>query len=418
MRKFLIAFVINAISFFVAIILSRSLVHAHGPMSNAGVKPVLADLTALKALQIPTLYTDEKLNIGFAYLTPAMEEQLHQSSHILGKCGSFESLENMQDISVMQVQGMLSDLQAVHSKNLQYMIAPFASVRVQAKPEITEAITQVSEDELRNWVTWLSQFPSRYNKAAQPNNHVIALKEKLDNLVQTAPYPVQVDLISHRSTPQKSIRVHIEGKSKPNEIVVIGGHLDSISGWGGSGKAPGADDNASGSANVLEALRIVLTKAQPERSIEFFWYAGEESGLLGSAEIADTYKQQKKDVVGVLQLDMTLFPGEGEFVIGNVQDFTSAWLRDYFVAMNEQYLKVRLVNDECGYGCSDHASWYRKGFPTVLPFEATTRTMNKNIHTPQDLITNQSSFRHSAVFSKIAVVFALDLGNSDLRQPY
>jgi leucyl aminopeptidase len=155
----------------------------------------------------------------------------------------------------------------------------------------------------------------------------------------------------------------------------------------------------------------------PERTLEFFWYAGEESGLLGSAEIAEDYKNNGRDVVGVLQLDMTLFPGNGELVIGNVSDFTDAWLRDYFVRINDAYLHARLVDDKCGYGCSDHASWHRRGYATLLPFEATTQTMNPDIHTERDLITSRSSFSHSAVFARLAVIFALDLGNSTQRPP-
>ena len=115
---------------------------------------------------------------------------------------------------------------------------------------------------------------------------------------------------------------------------------------------------------------------------------------------------------------MTLFPGEGEFVIGNVTDFTSAWLRDWMVAANQSYFKVRFVEDQCGYGCSDHASWYRQGYPTLLPFEATTKSMNHAIHTVDDVLGPQSSTRHSLVFSRIALAFAMDFGNSAMLQPY
>jgi leucyl aminopeptidase len=186
----------------------------------------------------------------------------------------------------------------------------------------------------------------------------------------------------------------------------------------GGKQAPGADDNASGSANLIEALRIMLAQPQPQRSIDFFWYAGEEQGLLGSAEIAKTYKAQKADVIAVLQLDMTLYPGAGESIIGSMNDFTSAWLRDYLKAMNDTYLHAQIVDDKCGYGCSDHASWNRQGYPALMPFETTFRGMNHNIHTAKDVITPDSNFRHSMLYTKIALVMAMDLGNSDARQPY
>ena len=97
-------------------------------------------------------------------------------------------------------------------------------------------------------------------------------------------------------------------------------------------------------------------------------------------------------------------------------DFTSAWLRGYLVDLNDMYIKAKIINDKCGYGCSDHASWHKQGYPTIMPFEATFSGMNSNIHTARDVINPDSSFQHAAIFSKIALAIALDLGNSTLRE--
>ena len=104
-------------------------------------------------------------------------------------------------------------------------------------------------------------------------------------------------------------------------------------------------------------------------------------------------------------------------MIGSMTDFTSAWLRDYLRALNETYIHATISEDKCGYGCSDHASWYKNGYPTLMPFEATMRKMNNNIHTVRDVISPTSNFAHSAMYSKIAVIFGMDLANSDARQP-
>jgi leucyl aminopeptidase len=262
----------------------------------------------------------------------------------------------------------------------------------------------------------MSKFPSRYNRASDPNVHVRALVEQLKVLGFNSKYPLRVDMIDHTSTQQKTIRVHIEGTQRPNEIVVLGAHFDSITMSGNL--APGSDDNASGSANLLDALRVLITKPAPARSVEFFWYAGEESGLLGSAEIAKAYKSQKANVVGALQLDMTLFPGTGSGKIGMMTDYTSPWLRDFVGGLNTAYVGAELIDSSCGYGCSDHASWYRQGYPTVIPFEATMDDMNHNIHTPRDIINAQSNFDHSLLFSKLALSYVLELANSTQKQPF
>lgn len=390
------------------------------------LKPVLAELTDLQALHIPFVSADPTTNVGYALITPKMELALSEHSHSVGKCAGFEDLtaelgaKDLHSLQTVSGAGLLSQLSAHRKADELYKVAPFAALSVEKNPAIEAALTEVNTTNIQAHIQWLSSFPSRDNRLAEPNRHVVEMEKGLNEMLKGASVPYQVDLIQHTQTQQKSIRVRLLGKTRPDEILVLGGHLDSINHTSGgrNGLAPGADDNASGSADLLEALRVVMTKPQAERTIEFFWYAGEESGLLGSAEIARQYKAENKKVIAVMQLDMTLFPGSGEFVIGNMTDFTSPWMHEYFKAVNEIYLHARIVDDKCGYGCSDHASWYRQGYPALMPFEATMSSMNHNIHTAKDLIDASSNFRHATVFAKLAVVLAMDLANSSLKQPY
>lgn len=393
---------------------------AHVPtLENFETKPILADLKDLRALNIPVLAKDERIEVGYAIVTPIMQQRIQERSHTVGKCGGFEDLSLDMHIQGAGFVGILDSLAAIQEKNAMYESAPFAALSLEKNLAIEAAMTEVSEDNLRSYVTWLSSFPSRSNRDADPNRHVVEMKTRLEAMLAGSSIPYEVSEINHTSTKQRTLKVRLVGSERPSEIVVLGGHLDSINqSWGGGKNAPGADDNASGSANLIEALRIMMNKAQPKRTVEFFWYAGEESGLLGSAEIAKQYKAEKKDVVAVLQLDMTLFAGSGELVIGSMTDFTSAWLRDYLKAANETYIHARIVDDKCGYGCSDHASWNRQGYPALMPFEATFSKSNKNIHSTRDVISPESNFKHSAAYTKIALVIGMDLANSTARQPY
>lgn len=403
-----------------ALLFAASSAMAHvSPLENFESKPILADLNDLRALNIPILAKDESVNVGYAVVTPMMQYRIQERSHSVGKCGGFEDLS--QDV-VLQAKGfdhILKSMAQNKAANDLYEKGPFRSLALTNDVKIEQALGEVREDNLRAYVQWLSSFPNRFNKDASPNKHIGDMKLRLEAMLSNSLIPYEISEISHSSTPQNSLRVRLLGSERPHEIVVLGGHLDSINqGWGGDKQAPGADDNASGSANLIEALRILMEKDQPKRTIEFFWYAGEESGLLGSAEIAKQYKAEKKDVIAVLQLDMTLFPGSGEYTIGSMTDFTSAWLRDYLKAMNTTYLNAKIVDDKCGYGCSDHASWNRQGYPALMPFESSFRGSNKNIHTAKDVISPELNFKHSAVYTKIAIVMAMDLGNSQARQPY
>lgn len=405
---------------FITAMLATSLAWSHDPASYSPMVHAFVDLNLIKSLGLHALTTDHNANVGYVMLTEQDQIKLSQLNHQMGKCGGFEAVQVSQNWPVSEMKEKLSTLSTQVAKNNHWANFAIRSVDlVLPNQSIREAIDQVSESSLKGYVEWLSSFHSRNHKYTNKNDHVLALKEKLQKMLEGSKQVFEIQTISHRSTQQLSLHLRLVGKDRPNEILVLGGHLDSVSGWsGGNQRSPGADDNASGSANLIEIVRILASQEPTSRTLDFFWYAAEEAGLLGSAEIAESYKLNKKTVVGVLQLDMTLFPGEGELVVGNVSDYTSAWLRDWLVSANQTYLDLTLVDDKCGYACSDHASWFRNGFPTLLPFEATTNTMNKQIHTANDVINTKSSFRHSAQFSKIGLIFALDLGNSDKTQPY
>jgi bacterial leucyl aminopeptidase len=377
------------------------------PMTSFA-KPVLANLNLLTAAGIPTQFSDKDLGVGYANIDAFQESLLSRFSHAAGKCGGFEAVEGLSEVDVKASLKNLSSMKikADNSKSLLKLYS------FPEKRHIAQAVSELSAQNLRTWVEWMSSYPQRYNKAKDPNVHVRALVEKLNQQISAAGLnDVTVETIDHVSTKQKSIRVTFPGTTRPSEILALGAHFDSINHWDPS-KAPGADDDGSGSANLLEVFRVLLSQPRTERTLELYWYAGEESGLLGSAEIAKNYKAQNKNVIAVMQLDMTLFPGAGSGKIGLINDFTSPWLNSVITALNDTYVNATILDDECGYACSDHASWHRQGFPAATPFEATSSLMNKNLHTTKDVIDTRSDFEHSLLFSKLAMAYFLELGNS------
>lgn len=390
---------------------------------------VLAELKVLEKLSIPVLSQDLELGLGVGQATDSQKQGLSEWSHSRGKCGGFELLSEKilgwpearkggpHVSELAKAERVFLPLRKQREKEKNYLSTYLKKNLIVFRPEISSLIEKAKKEELEAHVKWLQSYPNRFHRADDPNKHVSDLEKKVQSLLLGSSLSGEVRQVAHSSTKQRSLKLSLAGKSRPQEIVVLGGHLDSVNqGFFISKRAPGADDNASGSSNLIEALRVFLDQGkQPERTVEFFWYAGEEAGLLGSGEIAESYAQDSKDVVAVLQLDMTLHPGAGVFTLGNVTDYTSAWLRQFFVEANNLYLKANLIEDQCGYACSDHASWFRRGYSTLLPFEADTSTMNPLIHTERDLINGSSNFEHSLVFTKLAIIFAEELGNSDLR---
>src|SRR5271167_1741241 len=90
----------------------------------------------------------------------------------------------------------------------------------------------------------------------------------------------------------------IKGSEKPNECVIIGAHLDS---WD---LGTGATDNGTGSAVVMEAARaLVKSGLEPNRTIRFILFTGEEQGLCGSHAYVTAHKDEMGKISGVLVHD-------------------------------------------------------------------------------------------------------------------
>jgi leucyl aminopeptidase len=221
-----------------------------------------------------------------------------------------------------------------------------------------------------------------------------------------------VELFTHSRWSQPSVVATLVGTEFPDEIVVIGGHGDSIgSQFGGeTARAPGADDNASGIATFTEAMRVILDSGwHPKRTIKFMSYAAEEVGLRGSKEIAQSFASAGRKVVGVMQFDMTAFNGSNSR-IGLMRDYTNDALSDFTIKLIDEYVSYGWVNDECGYACSDHASWTSAGYPSAMPFESTYDGHNHNIHTARDTIENaDATGGHSAKFAKLALAYLVEV---------
>ena len=77
----------------------------------------------------------------------------------------------------------------------------------------------------------------------------------------------------------------------------------------------------------------------------------------------------------------------------------------------DQYLpEYTRGTSRCGYGCSDHASWSRRGYPASFPHEATMAESNKKIHTTKDTIEQSGGHAlHAAKFSKLGIAYLVEL---------
>lgn len=271
-------------------------------------------------------------------------------------------------------------------------------------------IAQVQAIEIQKTIEKLSSFRNRYYKSSTGVDSQKWLKSHWEKIT-AGRTDATVKFFKHDRWPQPSLIATIKGKS--DDVIVIGGHADSIAGFWGREKAraPGADDNASGIGTVTEIMRLLVDSSfQPEKTIKFMAYAAEEVGLLGSKEIATSFKNKGINVVGALQLDMTNYKGS-EVDIVMMTDFTNQAQNAFLGKLIDTYLPtIKWGYDKCGYACSDHASWNRQGYPVSMPFESKKNDMNGKIHTGKDTISQSGgTAEHAAKFARMGVAFVLEL---------
>jgi Zn-dependent M28 family amino/carboxypeptidase len=184
-----------------------------------------------------------------------------------------------------------------------------------------------------------------------------------------------------------------------DHIYILCAHYDSISATSRvnpSGPAPGADDNASGSAAVLEAARI-LSQHGFNRTIRFVHFAGEEQGLIGSAHYAAAAAQRGDLIDGVINLDMIAYesvpPDDHIVEVHAGVNPASIALANALASNMAEYglhLVPQIITSD-STNRSDHASFWNQGYPAVLGIED-WQDFNPYYHSAGDTLANMQPF--------------------------
>ncbi|PFH51833.1 hypothetical protein AMATHDRAFT_141573 [Amanita thiersii Skay4041] len=275
---------------------------------------------------------------------------------------------------------------------------------------VTPILSTISTSNMQSYLSQLTAFNNRYYTSTTGADASTYILNTIRGIASNAGRSdITVNFFTH-SWRQPSIIAKIPGSSPSSPIVILGAHMDSINlNSPSTGRAPGADDDGTGTVNLIEAFRALLAAGfRPTAPVEFHWYSAEEVGLLGSQAIATNYRNAGVNVFAFMQLDMSgYFKSGSTEVIALEADYINTSLNTFLKSLITTYSRLPWANDiPCGYACSDHASWYKQGYPGVMPFEAITGNDNPNIHTSSDTTV---SWSHSLEFAKIAVAFAYEL---------
>lgn len=201
------------------------------------------------------------------------------------------------------------------------------------------------------------------------------------------PYSIQlvpkVDLEVHTKYEKEKEVVNVVGiieGSDPdlkNEYLIIGAHLDHVGSQAGKIYFPGANDNASGSAALLQIAReFSNTKEKPKRSIIFVFFACEEQGLYGSKYFSENMKFSKEKVKAMVNLDCV---GYGDSIqIGGGESAQALWnIAKQIDNENDKLLVTRTWKG----GGADAEPFFEKGIQTL--YFVTTNSY-KHLHMLSD----------------------------------
>ncbi|KAI8147510.1 hypothetical protein BJV82DRAFT_654206 [Fennellomyces sp. T-0311] len=276
-------------------------------------------------------------------------------------------------------------------------------------------IQNLTTEHMEEWLETFTSFRTRYYKSRWGAQSSEWLESKIEEVAAPAADRITVSKFKHQ-WDQYSIIARFEGSNEDlsNEAVIISAHQDSVNMWlPPFGRSPGADDDGSGTVTILETFRSLVEGGfAPERPVEFHWYSAEEGGLLGSQEVAKSYSSKGKEIVAMIQNDMTGYIGARGEVIGLVTDYVNEKLTEFMRKLIDTYADIPYVNTECGYACSDHASWRKYGYPSSFMIESAFDDSNHYIHTPGDTI-DKLSFDHMLQFSKVLVGFAVEFSHPE-----
>ncbi len=280
------------------------------------------------------------------------------------------------------------------------------AVPTQINPAIAEMVDSVSIDRINTRVQRLQDFGTRYSS----HDSCLAAANWIKLQFESA----GIDSVFFHKWAQRyhpNVVAVIPGSANPDKIVIIGGHYDSVT--SNTDICPGADDNASGTACILECAGV-LAGYDFDYTIVFIAFCAEEQGLIGSEAWASEAAARGDDIVGMIAVDMIGYVASNDQVdLDIIDNASSTWLRERAMAVGGLYVpQLSVVHGTLTGGSSDHASFWRNGFDAIMFFEDSDQ-YSPYIHTANDIV-GYSYINHELAERSVKLAAAL---TADLARP-
>jgi hypothetical protein len=246
---------------------------------------------------------------------------------------------------------------------------------------IQRLVNRVDADSIRHQIQRLQDFRTRFS----PTDSCRSAEQYVCNYFTA----LGLDSVALDSYPEwgdtwRNVVGTIVGHSNPSRVAIICGHMDCTS-EDPDNNAPGAEDNASGTAMAIEAARI-MAQENPEVTLKFIAFTGEEQGILGSYHYAESMRNQGINVIAALNFDMIAWAG-GAFGVELYCDRNSYPLAQYENEVAGIYTTLEHHVTIGSYG-SDQLAFHAYGYQATAGAEY--GDFYPYYHTTADTIANCS----------------------------
>lgn len=280
----------------------------------------------------------------------------------------------------------------------------------QVDPFIQSLVDQVSLDSIRATIRDLQNFKTRYSFTPECSLAANYLIKRFQNYSLI----VEEDWYDNQGDRQRNIVAVKVGITNSDKEYIIGAHYDSHTFLDPYHNAPGADDNASGTAAVVECARILSQYGFPY-TFKFIAFCGEEQWMIGSGHYAANAVATGENILAMINNDMIAYTSEGEhedFEI--ISDYASEWVADVWFASAQTYTNLLVTKTIDPTDPSDHLPFWENAFIAIDCCEDDVNEIwggsNPNYHTPGDTLgTLNLNFATEAVKMNVAGLASLQL---------
>jgi hypothetical protein len=250
-------------------------------------------------------------------------------------------------------------------------------------PAFAHMLRGVSADTLHSTIQYLEDYGTRHHTSFQITRAAEWMRRRLAGMGYEDVFLQSLrDMDSIHFSSQNVVAVK-HGTTRPQFRIIVGAHYDSAVLGQSQVHAPGADDNASGTAAVLELARM-LAGSSLDATVEFVLFTAEEVGLYGSKEYAARIHEEDvpPEHVFCLNMDMIANMDDTPWKVKLYNDKLSRPMSELTANIIEAYSTITpLFSGPSAY--SDHASFNHYGYSAIFVHEGTS---HNRLHTDQDLL--------------------------------